>query len=57
MKRITQNDNDAFEKICGNCADVDMSEITEEDVRKQAEYYNVDEEWIQAALRGLANYQ
>ena len=47
------DDQVIFENICGDCAGVDITDITEEDVRKQAEYYKADEESIKAAIRHL----
>ena len=51
------SNKDAFDKICGNCEGLNINDITEADVRTQAEYYNADEPSINAALLGLAEYQ
>ena len=51
------NDIEAFEKICGNCCGLDIKKITTDDVKRQCEIYQVDGEWIEAAIRGLKYHQ
>ena len=51
------NDIEAFDKICGDCCGLDMNKITTDDVKRQCAIYGVDGEWIEAALRGLKEYQ
>ena len=48
---------DTFDKICGNCAGIDLAEITVDDVRAQASLYNASEDEIQRAIAGLIEYQ
>jgi hypothetical protein len=49
---------DKFDEICGDCTDLEMLYITEEDVREMAALWVIDsEEEIQLALAGLAEYQ
>ena len=56
------NDTDAFNKICGDCAGIDIMEITEDDIRKQAACWAEEgefcsEEMITAAIRALVAMQ
>lgn len=52
------NDFDAFDKICGDCTGIDMLTITEDDIRGQAaDYHDITEDDIQAAIRGLNEYR
>lgn len=58
MSRYT----DKSDSICGDCAGIDMTTITEEDVRAQAKVWidsgeTVTEEDIIDAIRGLHEYQ
>ena len=48
---------EAFDAICGNCAGVDIAEITVDDVRAQAAIYGASEEETLAAIDGLVEYQ
>ena len=57
------NENqDAFDKICGDCTGIDMTTITDDDVRAQAEVWAksgdpCSDEMIAAAIAGLHEYQ
>lgn len=46
-----------FDKLCGNCAGIDIADITDEDVRDQGRYYNASKEEIDSAIDGLHEYQ
>ena len=49
---------DAFDTICGNCAGLNIADISADDVRTQAAIYDdVDQEDIEDAVRGLEEYQ
>jgi len=52
----------AFDRICGDCSGLDIMDITEDDVRKQAKTWIDDgqpcsDEMIDAAITGLCEYQ
>jgi hypothetical protein len=57
MSRYT----DAFDRICGDCAGVDMDKVTAADVRAQAAVWTGDDactpEEVEDAIRGLYEYQ
>ena len=46
-----------FDNICGNCAGMNIADITVDDVRAQAAIYNASEEETLAAIAGLIEYQ
>lgn len=48
---------EAFDAICGNCAGIDLTNITIDDVRAQAAIYGASEEETLAAIDGLIEYQ
>ncbi len=48
---------EAFDAICGNCAGIDLADITVDDVRAQAAIYGSSEEETLAAIDGLIEYQ
>ena len=48
---------DAFDKICGNCAGINIADITVDDVRAQSAIYGASEEETLAAIAGLVEYQ
>ena len=48
---------DSFDRICGNCAGIDIITITEDDLRQQAAIYGASEDEIQDALAGLEEYK
>ena len=53
---------DAFDTICGDCACVNILEITEQDIRDCADLHAENgepcgEDMIAAAIRGLREYQ
>ena len=48
---------DTFDTLCGNCAGVDLADITIDDVRAQCAIYNASEDEIQRATAGLIEYQ
>ena len=54
--RIT--DKDAFDRICGDCAGVDIATLTETDIRAQAQVWresgeNLADDQVEAAIRHL----
>ena len=48
---------DTFDSICGDCAGIDLADITIDDVRTQCAIYNASEDEIQRAIAGLIEYQ
>ena len=48
---------DTFDALCGNCAGLDLADITIADVRAQASFYGASEDDIQRAIAGLIEYQ
>ena len=48
---------EAFDAICGNCAGIDLADITADDVRAQAAFYGASEEETLSAIDGLIEYQ
>ena len=48
---------ETFDALCGNCAGLDLAEITIDDVRAQAAFYGAGEDEIQRAVAGLIEYQ
>lgn len=53
-----------FDRICGDCASVDILDLTPEDVRQQAVLWNatepgekITEQEINSAIQGLIEYQ
>ena len=52
-----ENNRDAFDKLCGNCAGVDMATVTEADVREMGKHYNASNSFVEAAINGLHEYQ
>ena len=48
---------DTFDALCGDCAGIDIAEITIDDVRAQCAIYNASEDEIQRAIAGLIEYQ
>ena len=49
---------DAFDGLCGNCAGINVGELTDDDVRQQATASGVtDPEQIADAIRGLHEWQ
>ena len=57
---------DAFDAAMGDCTRIDMTTITEEDVRAQCQVWinsgeaddtEDTEKWIQDCIRGLQEYQ
>ena len=48
---------DIFDTLCGDCAGIDIAEITIDDVRAQAALYGAGEDEIQWAIAGLIEYQ
>jgi hypothetical protein len=55
-------DQDAFDRICGDCCGVDMFSVTPDDVRETAKMHALNgescsDEMIAAAIRGLNKYQ
>lgn len=48
---------DSFDRICGDCEGIEISSITEDDVRQQAAIYGASEEEIQEAIAGLEEYK
>ena len=48
---------DTFDKICGDCAGMNMQNISAEDVVAQAAIYGASEEETRSAVLGLAEYQ
>lgn len=53
------SDQDAFNKICGDCAGVDMEMVTADDIRAQATVWAqqgepCSEEMIEAAIRAIS---
>ena len=48
---------DTFDIFCGNCAGLEMADITIDDVRAQASIYGASEDEIQRAIAGLIEYQ
>jgi hypothetical protein len=52
------SDQDAFDRVCGDCAGVDVSGLTDDDVRTLAAYWNdCPEDMVEAALRALHQFQ
>ena len=52
------SDERAFESICGDCQGIEIMDITEDDIRAQAQTFNdqgefCDENQIEAAIRHL----
>jgi len=60
---VEYNSNmDAFDRICGDCAGVDILHMTNQDVRDQAHAWCASgepcsDEMVEAAILGLAEYQ
>ena len=48
---------DSFDRICGDCAGLNLQNISAEDVIAQARIYGASDEELQAAILGLAEYQ
>ena len=48
---------DAFDRICGDCAGLDMNDISTEDVIAQAKICGANEEDLQSAIYGLNEYR
>ena len=48
---------DTFDKICGNCAGLNVQNISAEDVIAQAAIYEASRDEMQAAVFGLIEYQ
>ena len=48
---------DTFDTLCGDCAGLDLADITIDDVRAQASIYGASEDEIQRAIAGLIEYQ
>lgn len=48
---------DTFDALCGDCAGIDLAEITIDDVRAQASLYGASEDEVQRAIAGLIEYQ
>ncbi len=63
------SNKEAFTLICGDCAGVDIGNVTKEDVIKMVKYWNelfgvcselnevCSEKMLQAAIKGLKEYQ
>ena len=52
------SDMEMFDRICGDCAGVDMAGLTESNIREMAEIWgDVSEADIESAIRGLEEYQ
>ena len=57
-KEDTMSKNtDTFDAMCGDCADLDLADITIADVRAQCAIYGASEDEIQLAIAGLIEYQ
>ena len=54
---MMSKNTDSFDRICGNCAGIDIITITEDDLRQQAAIYGASEDEIQEALAGLEEYK
>lgn len=48
---------DTFNTLYGDCAGLDLADITIDDVRAQASIYGASEDEIQRAIAGLIEYQ
>ena len=48
---------DTFDTLCGDCAGLDLADITIDDVRDQCAIYGASEDEIQRAIAGLIEYQ
>lgn len=48
---------DTFDTLCGDCAGLDLADITIDDVRAQCAIYGANEDEIQQAIAGLIEYQ
>ena len=48
---------DIFDTLCGDCAGIDIADITIADVRAQASLYGASEEETLSAIDGLIEYQ
>lgn len=48
---------DLFDQLCGNCAGIDLGEITPDDVRTMGSYYGATPDEIDMAIAGLAEYR
>ena len=48
---------EVFDRICGDCAGIDLRNVSAEDVLAQAKIYGASEDDIKAAVLGLAEYQ
>ena len=48
---------EAFDAICGNCASIDLADITVDDFRAQATIHGASEEETLSAIDGLIEYQ
>ena len=48
---------EVFDRICGDCAGIDLRNVSAEDVLAQAKIYGASEDDIQSAILGLAEYQ
>ena len=48
---------DTFDALCGDCAGIDLRNVSAEDVIAQAKIYGASEEQVQSAVLGLAEYK